>query len=305
MISYDRGFSLFCFQSTPKPHPATFTTLKRTPGMSPTACPRRPNPAISTSSFSSMKFKQPSRGTNAAHFLRYLINCTRQHFGIAELGCFASMPFKTNCSLHRCRIDLVLGCNLLEQLCLQDCPCSRGRRSLHRSPSHPAASNAPCIHPHGQQRNLLEDFLSNFDMMCIFCRGDCTRNRVEDSTSFGSHPALGLKHHRLEANTCCLALGRCIQIKALFVGVGFSGRARLSKCFVPVTRPQGIDDGKVQGDPGGPTSATAIWKPLLGLFWAILGSTWLSWGAILVDLKGVPRVLGGPDRFLRDVPPVL
>ena len=30
--------------------PATLTTLKRTPGISPTACPRRPNPAISTSS---------------------------------------------------------------------------------------------------------------------------------------------------------------------------------------------------------------------------------------------------------------
>ena len=37
--------------------PDTFTTLKRTPGMSPTAWPLRPKPAISTSSFSSTKFK--------------------------------------------------------------------------------------------------------------------------------------------------------------------------------------------------------------------------------------------------------
>jgi hypothetical protein len=41
------------------------------------------------------------------------------------------------------------------------------------------------------------------------------------------------------------------------------------------------------------------------LSWAILGSTWLSWGAILVDLKDLPRVLGVPGRFLGDVPRVL
>jgi len=40
----------------------TFTTLKRTPGMSPSACPERPKPEISTSSFSSMKLSAPSLG---------------------------------------------------------------------------------------------------------------------------------------------------------------------------------------------------------------------------------------------------
>jgi hypothetical protein len=34
--------------------------LKRTPGISPLALPRRPKPEMRTSSFSSTKFKQPS-----------------------------------------------------------------------------------------------------------------------------------------------------------------------------------------------------------------------------------------------------
>ena len=45
-----------------------------------------------TSSFSSTKFKQPSRGTNAAIFLPFLMSCTRTHLRIAEFGCLASMP---------------------------------------------------------------------------------------------------------------------------------------------------------------------------------------------------------------------
>merc|ERR1740116_479345 len=88
----ERGFSFFSLYNAPSPHPATFTTLNRTPGMSPTACPRLPKPAISTSSFSSMKFKQPSRGTKAAIFFPFLINCTRQHLRMAEFGCLASIP---------------------------------------------------------------------------------------------------------------------------------------------------------------------------------------------------------------------
>merc|ERR1719217_1349761 len=88
----DRGFSFFSLYSASKPHPATLTTLNRTPGISPTAWPRRPNPEIKTSSFSSMKVKQPSFGTKAAIFLPFLINCTRQHLRIAELGCLASIP---------------------------------------------------------------------------------------------------------------------------------------------------------------------------------------------------------------------
>merc|ERR1719215_2502138 len=90
--AHDRGFSFFSRYKAPRPQPATLATLNLTPGMSPTACPRRPNPEINTSSFSSMKFKQPSRGTKAAIFLPFLINWTRQHFRIAEFGCLASIP---------------------------------------------------------------------------------------------------------------------------------------------------------------------------------------------------------------------
>ena len=64
------------------------------PGISPTACPLLPKPAMSTSSFSSMKLRQPSRGTKAVIFLPFLISCTRMHFRIAELGCLASTPLK-------------------------------------------------------------------------------------------------------------------------------------------------------------------------------------------------------------------
>ena len=42
-----------------------------------------------------MKLRQPSRGTNAAIFLPFLISCARTHLRIAELGCFASMPLQT------------------------------------------------------------------------------------------------------------------------------------------------------------------------------------------------------------------
>jgi len=47
---YERGFSFFSRYSASSATPDTFTTLNRTPGMSPTAWPFRPKPAISTSS---------------------------------------------------------------------------------------------------------------------------------------------------------------------------------------------------------------------------------------------------------------
>ena len=75
---------------------ATLTTLNRTPGISPTAWPLRPNPATKTSSFSSILFKQPSRGTNAVIFFPFLISWTLTHLRIAELGCLASTPLKNN-----------------------------------------------------------------------------------------------------------------------------------------------------------------------------------------------------------------
>eukprot|EP00964_Phaeocystis_antarctica_P094714 scaffold61357_cov75-Phaeocystis_antarctica.AAC.5 len=45
-----RGFSFFSRYKASRATPDTLTTLNRTPGMSPTAWPFRPNPAISTSS---------------------------------------------------------------------------------------------------------------------------------------------------------------------------------------------------------------------------------------------------------------
>lgn len=92
--AYERGFSFLCLKRANKETPETLTTLKRTPGISPTACPERPKPAMSTSSFSSMKFKQPSLGTNAAIFFPFLISCTRAHLRMAELGCLASIPLR-------------------------------------------------------------------------------------------------------------------------------------------------------------------------------------------------------------------
>ena len=62
---YDLGLSFLPLYRANRETLATLTTLKRTPGISPTAWPFRPNPATGTSSFSSMKFRQPSLGTNA------------------------------------------------------------------------------------------------------------------------------------------------------------------------------------------------------------------------------------------------
>ena len=62
-----------CLCRRPKKTLATLTTLKQTPGMSPTAWPLEPNPATRTSSFSSIKFctqwwLQPSLGTKGCDF---------------------------------------------------------------------------------------------------------------------------------------------------------------------------------------------------------------------------------------------
>ena len=88
-VDYDRGFSLdvsthqennqkmthfFSFQRARRPTPATLTTLNRTPGISPFAFPRRPKPEIKTSSFSSVKLRQPSLGTNAVTFFPFLMS---------------------------------------------------------------------------------------------------------------------------------------------------------------------------------------------------------------------------------------
>ena len=51
-IFYDRGRSFFSRYNAHNETLATLTTLKRTPGISPTAWPLRPKPAMRTSSFS-------------------------------------------------------------------------------------------------------------------------------------------------------------------------------------------------------------------------------------------------------------
>merc|ERR1712083_494013 len=70
-VLYDRGFSFFPFHKANKLTPETFTTLNRTPGISPTLCPDRPNPETKTSSLSSMNVKQPSAGTKAVIFFPF------------------------------------------------------------------------------------------------------------------------------------------------------------------------------------------------------------------------------------------
>ncbi len=52
--------------------------------------------------FSSMKLRQPSLGTKAAIFLPFLISCTRAHFRMAELGCFASIPLRHTDTVSFC-----------------------------------------------------------------------------------------------------------------------------------------------------------------------------------------------------------
>ena len=44
----------------------------------------------------SMKFKQPSRGTKAVIFFPFLMSCTRTHLRMAEFGCFASTPLQNS-----------------------------------------------------------------------------------------------------------------------------------------------------------------------------------------------------------------
>ena len=84
---YDLGLSFLPLYKAKRETLATLTTLKRTPGMSPTAWPLQPNPATRTSSFSSIKFKQPSLGTKGCDFLPFLVNWTLTHFLMAEFGC--------------------------------------------------------------------------------------------------------------------------------------------------------------------------------------------------------------------------
>ena len=89
---YDLGLSFLPLYKAKKETLATLTALKWTPGMSPIAWPLQLNPATRTSSFSSIKFKQPSLGTKGCDFLPFLVNWTLTHFLVAEFGYLASTP---------------------------------------------------------------------------------------------------------------------------------------------------------------------------------------------------------------------
>lgn len=82
-----------CLTQSPAPPPSI-------PNVPATAsdrlCARHPSESDHPRTFSSMKFKQPSRGTKAATFLPFLISCTRQPLRMAELGCLASTPLHTH-----------------------------------------------------------------------------------------------------------------------------------------------------------------------------------------------------------------
>ena len=89
---YDLGLSFLPLYKGKSETLAILTTLKRIPEMSPT-WHLQPNPATRTSSFSSIKFKQPSLGTKAGGFFwPFLISWTLTHFLMEEFGCLASTP---------------------------------------------------------------------------------------------------------------------------------------------------------------------------------------------------------------------
>ena len=95
MIMYYK-FYLDHFSTLPRKRPRsdfplTATTLKRTPGISPTECPFLPNPETVTSSLSFMKLRQPSRGTKAAIFFPFFLRSTLTHLRTPELGCLVSL----------------------------------------------------------------------------------------------------------------------------------------------------------------------------------------------------------------------
>ena len=65
---YELGLSFLLLYKVKTDTLATLITLKWTPGMSPIACSLWPKPATRTSSFSSIKFKQPSLSIKAVIF---------------------------------------------------------------------------------------------------------------------------------------------------------------------------------------------------------------------------------------------
>jgi len=86
--THDLGFSFFSFHKANRPTPETFTTLKRTPGISPLALPRRPKPEMRTSSLSSRKFRQPSLGTKAVTFFPFFYQLNTNTFTNGGVGLF-------------------------------------------------------------------------------------------------------------------------------------------------------------------------------------------------------------------------
>ena len=108
--------SSLCIRS--KRDTGTLTTWNWTPGMSPTAWPLQPNPATRTSSFSSIKFKQPSlvqrlRFFFSCHF--WLLNSDTLPNGRIWLFGFSSYFFNHSSLGMRCTSKRV-GCQSCAQM---------------------------------------------------------------------------------------------------------------------------------------------------------------------------------------------
>jgi hypothetical protein len=77
--------------------PQPESAVRGTPGVQDTGntAGKRARGASARRTFSSMKLRQPSRGTKQVIFLPFLISWTRTALRMAELGCLDSMPLRT------------------------------------------------------------------------------------------------------------------------------------------------------------------------------------------------------------------
>ena len=83
---YDLGLSFLPLYSASRETLATLTTLKRTPGMSPTAWPLRPNPATRTSSFSCRAEQRTDGGEREKIQIKITPDVTVKKWSKGDLG---------------------------------------------------------------------------------------------------------------------------------------------------------------------------------------------------------------------------